>query len=302
MKTLLSGLFFLFTSLLCAQELNVSVKVAAPQLTTANPQVLKSLENDLQELMNQTQWTDVEYEDFERIQASFQINILTDDSRNTFKANIQMQVTRPVYGSNYNTVLFSFIDKDVKFKYEPYQPLQKSTNNYINELSSLFSFYAYIILGMDYDSFATLEGSAHFNTAQEIVNTLPIATASAMGGWQVADRANRGRSRYWFIENLQNSRMVPYREAMYTYHRQGLDVMSVNATGAREAILEALRKIKNSNDSYFNSLLIQIFGNSKRDELIEIFKAAPANERRQVRELMREIDKANAADYDILTS
>ena len=229
------------------------------------------------------------------------INIVSDDSRNTFEANVQMQVTRPVYASTYKTVLLTFLDKGVKFNYEPFQPLQKTTNNFVNGISSLFSFYAYMIIGMDYDSFEKMGGTNYYTIAQEIINVIPNQQAQAMSGWSPSEN-NNGRSRYWLLENLLNSRMVSFREGFYQYHRKGLDLMAEDPMNGRANILEALKKIRSSNEAYLNSFLVQIFCSTKRDEIIEIFKAAGRSERREVYEIMEEIDKSNAPEYKVLIS
>ena len=176
------------------QELQASVNISTPQVTTVDPKIFKNMQEDLEDMLNSQTWTNVRYEDHERIRVSFQINIVTDDSRNTFEANIQMQVIRPVYASNYQTVLFTFLDKGVKFNYEPFQPLQKTTNNFVNGMSSLFSYYAYMIIGLDYDSFERMEGTNHYTTAQEIMNVIPNQQAQAMSGWSPSEN-NNGRSR-----------------------------------------------------------------------------------------------------------
>lgn len=301
-KWLLISLCLLSTLGLQAQELEANVNISAPQVTTVDPKVFKSLESDIEDLYRSTSWTSTRYENHERIRTDFQINIVTDDSRNTYEANFQIQVTRPVYGSTYSTVLFTFIDKGVKFTYEPFQPLQKSTTNFVNGLSSLLSFYAYMIIGMDYDSFVNMGGSEYYASAEEIANTVPSQTADAMNGWTVTDRKNEGRTRYWLLENVTNSRMAPFREAIYLYHRKGLDLMADSPLQARSNILEALKKIQISNEKYFNSLLVQLFCNSKKDEIIEIFKPAKREERQEVYTIMKELDKSNASDYNVLNS
>ncbi len=285
-----------------AQELQASINISTPQVTTVDPKIFKTLQEDLQDMLNSQSWTNVRYEEHERIRANFQINIVSDDARNTFEANIQLQVTRPVYGSDYKTVLITFLDKGVNFTYEPYQPLQKTTTNFVNGLSSLFSFYAYMIIGLDYESFENLGGNNYFSIAQEIMNTIPNQQAQAMSGWLPSENKNNGRSRYWLLENLLNSRMTSFREGYYLYHRQGLDLMSTDPIKARANILEALKKIKISNDRYLNSFLVQVFCRAKQEEIIEIFKAAGRSERQEVYNLMEQIDKSNAPDYKVLIS
>src|SRR6056297_3904861 len=190
-----------------SQEITVDVNISTPQLTTVDPQIFEQLKNSIEGLFQNTRWTDVDYLPEERIEASMQINIKTDNERNEFKADIQIQTTRPVYGSTYKTPIISFVDKDINFRFDPFQPLQQSTNNYINQLSSLMSYYAYIFLAYDYDTFEKQGGSEYLTIAQEVANSIPNSTAGAMGGWPVGGSSNQGRTRYALLENMLNSRM-----------------------------------------------------------------------------------------------
>ncbi|NBC25017.1 MAG: DUF4835 family protein [Bacteroidetes bacterium] len=295
-------LFILLTQTLKSQEITLDVNISTPQLTTVDPQIFEQLENSIEGLFQNTRWTDVDYQPEERIEASMQINIKTDNQRNEFKADIQIQTTRPVFGSTYKTPVISFVDKDINFRFDPFQPLQRSTNNYVNQLSSLMSYYAYIFLAYDYDTFEKQGGSEYLTLAQEVANSIPNSTASAMGGWPIGGSSNQARTRYALLENMINSRMVSFREGLYMYHRQGLDLMHRNPTEARKNIMNALKQIEDANNQYFNSLVVQMFCNAKRRELIEIFKGAGRQERLQSHEVLTNIDAGNASDYKELGS
>ncbi len=291
-----------FSAFAQGQELDVDVNVSTPQLTTVDPKIFDQLKSNIENLYSSTRWTDVDYSSDERIEVSLQINIKSDNERNQFKADIQIQATRPVYGSEYVTTVISFVDKNVNFKFDPFQPMQKSTNNYINQLSSLLSYYAYIFLAYDYETFTEQGGSKYLTIAQEVANAIPNSTAQGMGGWLASGKSNQGRTRHSLLENLQNSRMVDFREALYVYHRKGLDLMSQNPAQARQNILTALEKISEANSQYFNSLVIQMFCNSKRKEMIEIFKGAGREERLRAHNLLTDIDASNSNDYSELSS
>jgi hypothetical protein len=284
------------------QELNVEVNVSTPQLTTVDPKVFDQLKSNIENLYSSTRWTDVDYSPEERIEVTMQINIKSDNDRNQFKADIQFQTNRPVYGSDYLTPVISFVDKNVNFKFDPFQPMQKSTNNYINQLSSLLSYYAYIFLAYDYETFSSQGGSKYLTIALEVANAIPNATAQGMGGWLASAKSNQGRTRHSLLENLQNSRMVEFRNAMYIYHRKGLDLMSQDPEQGRQNILTALEKISEANSQYFNSLVIQMFCNAKRKEMIEIFKGAGREERLKAHDLLTDIDASNSNDYSELSS
>jgi len=280
----------------------MDVNISTPQLTTVDPQIFEQLKNGIEGLFQNTRWTDVDYLPEERIEASMQINIKTDNERNEFKADIQIQTTRPIYGSTYKTPVISFVDKDINFRFDPFQPLQKSTNNYINQMSSLLSYYAYIFIAYDYETFSKQGGSQYFTLAQEVANSLPNSTARGMGGWPVGGSSNQSRSRFSLLENIINSRMVSFRDGLYIYHRKGLDLMHQNPAEARRNILDALEQIQSANRQYLNSLVVQMFFNAKRSELIDIFKGAGRQERLRSHDILTQIDAGNASDYSELSS
>jgi hypothetical protein len=285
-----------------AQEINLSVNVSTPQLTTVDPKVFTQLEESLEGLFQNTKWTDVDYDSKERIEATMQINIKSDNERNEFKADIQIQTSRPVYGASYQTPVISFVDKNINFTFEPFQPMQKSTNNYINPLSSLMSYYAYLFIAYDYETFTKQGGSEYFTLAQEVANSIPNSTARGMGGWNIGGGSNQSRTRFSLLENMINSRMVEFRNALYLYHRKGLDLMHKNPQQGRKNILDALRKIQTANNQYFNSLVVQMFTSAKRRELIEIFKGAGRQERLRSHDILTKIDPGNTSDYSELDS
>ncbi|HHS96096.1 MAG TPA: DUF4835 family protein, partial [Phaeodactylibacter sp.] len=204
-----------------AQELQANVSVNTPRLQKTDPQVFKELESAITEFLNAQKWTNDEFDHEERIQINIQLNIKEELANNQFKADLIIQSSRPVYGSDYQTVMLSTVDKDILFTYEQFQPIQYSQNSFIDNLSSLLSFYAYIVIGMDYDSFSPFGGDPYFLAAQEIANTIPTDNSGKYKGWRPIDGQ---RNRYWIIENFLNPRMRPIRQAIYDYHRLGLDI------------------------------------------------------------------------------
>jgi len=182
------------TTFAIAQELNVNVTVNTPNLTTVDPAVFKTLESSMQEFLTNQKWTDDVYEIDERIDINFVLTISSENSASNFSAELNVQATRPVYGSDYNTVILSHYDKDVSFTYEQYQPLQYSQGQYNGNLVSILTFYSYLAIGKDYDSFSPFGGEPYFQLAQEIVNTVPQSVANApKSGWRSIDNKNR----YW---------------------------------------------------------------------------------------------------------
>jgi hypothetical protein len=282
-----------------AQELNFSVKINTQRLQTVDPKVFETLEKTIQDFLNNTKFTDHIYETGERINCNLQLTIQQELSPTRFKADLAVQSSRPTYGSNYQTTMLNHQDRDVTFDYEQFQPLIFSRNAYNDNLSAVLSFYAYIILGLDYDSFSPLGGDPYFKVAQDILNNIPQGAAVANPGWRTLDG---NRSRYWIIENMLSPRVRAMRQAMYDYHRHGLDVMSKDPAAGRAIILQALDEIGQVNQVYPNSMVVQMFNQTKGTEVVEIFKGGSFQEKDRVIGVMTRIDPSNAARYRTVRS
>lgn len=277
-----------------AQELNVNVRINVQKLQSADPRVFETLESTVQEFFNNQKWTDDVYELEERISANVLITIQEELSPTTFKADIAIQASRPVYGADYETPLINHIDKGVTFFYEQFQPLQFSRNTYNDNLSSVLAFYAYIILGLDYDSFSPYGGEPYFQAAQDILNAVPQSAAAANPGWRSLDG---NRNRFWLIENILSPRVRPFRQAWYDYHRQGLDLCASDVATGRAIIAAGLEQVRNVDQAYPNSMIIQVFTDTKSQEILEIFKRGTPQEQNTVVQVMTRIDASNAAQY-----
>ncbi|NNE27471.1 MAG: DUF4835 family protein, partial [Saprospiraceae bacterium] len=178
MKYLICCLLFTLTSIKSiGQELNLNVQVKAPRLQLVDPRVFETLERDMYELINNTRWTDDEFEDFEKIEGNINVTITEELSNTSFRADFFIQTSRPVYNSNYKTQVLNFVDKDVTFTYRELQPLQNSYNTYIDQLSSLLTYYVYMILAADYDTYEPYGGDPHYQTVQNIINAIPPGVA-----------------------------------------------------------------------------------------------------------------------------
>ncbi len=279
------------------QELKATVKISAPRLQVTDARVIQTLERTINDFLNNMRWTDHPFESSERIECDFQINILEELGNNTFKADIALQSLRPVYGSHYKTALISHVDKDVIFSYEEYQPIEDSRNFFRDNLSALFTFYALLIVGSDFDSFEMLGGESYFRTAQGIISSIPPGIADQDKGWNaLSQRTNR----FWLMENILNPKVRTHREAIYQYHRYGLDMMQEDVSKALPVMKEALVRIDEVRDTYPNAVITRIFVNAKSDEVIEIFKGADRTLRSQVMQIMRRLDISNANKYNVL--
>lgn len=282
-----------------AQELNVNVTINTPKLQTADPKVFESLKTAIQEFYNNTKWTDDVVETLERISVNVTMTITEERSATEFKADFIIQASRPIYGTDQETVLLNHLDKDFTFAYEQFQPLQYTQNSFADNLTSILSFYAFIILGLDYDTFAPFGGEKQFQTAQEILNNVPQTITRNNPGWRSVEGS---RNRYWMIENILTPRVQPLRQALYDYHRQGLDKMHEEAVAGRTVIAQALETIATVDRNYPNSMIIQMLANAKSQEIIDLFAPAPSGERFKVADIMTRLDPANANRYRILRS
>ncbi len=290
---LLLALFFLFGTV-NAQELAVKVSINTPKLQTADPQVFQTLRTSIEEFMNNQKWTSDVFEQEERIKLDIVITISKELAANTFEADLSLQSIRPIFNSFYETPMFKHQDKDVTFTYEQYQPLEFSQTTYLNNLTSVLGYYAYLVLGMDYDSFSPFGGESFFQAAQDVVNRIPPNIASTVPGWRSTDG---NRNRYWLIENILSPRVRPFRQAIYDYHRQGLDIMGEDVAGGRAVMTQALESLNGVNRSYPNSMILQVFSNTKADEIIEIYKGAGSQEKSAITRTMEGIDPSRSSNY-----
>ncbi len=294
MKKMLFLFFVLAAVGLQAQELTFSVKINTLKLQTVDPKVFATLEQTVAEFLNNQKWTDEIFETNERINCNLVLTIQEELSPTSFKADLAIQASRPVYGSTYETRMLNHLDKEVTFSYEQFQPLIYSKNVFNDNLSSILAFYVYVILGMDADSFSLFGGDEHYQTAQEILNTVPQNVASSAAGWRSVEG---NRNRYWIIENILSPRVRALRQGLYEYHRQGLDMMSNDVNTGRAIVLQALEEVDKVNQSYPNAMIVQMFSNAKSDEIVEIFKRGTRQEQDRVVQIMTKVDATNASKY-----
>ncbi|GAB1397457.1 MAG TPA: DUF4835 family protein [Saprospiraceae bacterium] len=293
-NTFLAFIFILLTTTLHSQELLCKVVVNTPKLQTADPKVFQTLQTAIRDFMNNTAWTDVSYDNFEKIDVNITLNITEEVNANTFRGDFAIQMVRPVYNSDYKTPVFSYVDKDFAFIYEQYQPIQFSRGVFNDNLSSMLAFYAYYLIALDYDTFSALGGENYYLIAQDIINAIPQSVSGAFKGWKPSDG---NRTRYFLLENSLNPGMKAVRQGFYEYYRKGLDLMSQNPETGREGLMKCLEYCDATNRSYPNSSAVQIFCTTKGDEIINIFKAADAAQRAKVIQYMTRMDPANTNKY-----
>ena len=274
-RAVLVVVFFLVCLTTKAQELNCQVVVNAEKTGQANTQVFKTLQNSLTEFINQTRWTNKNFAPQERINCSMFINI-NDYSSNSFSGTIQVQSSRPVFGSTMVSPVFNFNDQQFGFQYTEYEPLQYNPTEFKSNLISVVSFYVYTILGLDADTFEEQGGTKYYEKANQIVNA---AQQGGNVGWTVNDG---NKSRYRLNNDLLSNSFTGYRKALYDYHRQGLDLMHMSPAEGKKGVATAVLDLERMNDRRPNSLLVRTFFDAKSDEVEEIFSGGPSVQIKEV--------------------
>jgi len=285
--------FFLFLGL-NAQELNCVVQVNSDQVQGTDKRVFDVLQTAIFEFMNNKKWTNDVFKNTERIDCNLLINITSRPSTDDFVATLQVTARRPVYKASYNSPLLNFKDEDFNFKYLENQPLDFAENNHLSNLTSMLAYYAYIIIGMDYDTFSPKGGTPYLQKALAIVNN---AQGASDRGWKAFDSDN---NRYWLIFNMLDAPFAGIRDVMYTYHLKGMDNMVSNKEGARAAILESMETLQKVHQVRPLSFNMRIFFNAKADEIIQIFKMAYPDEKAKVMQILELIDPTNSNKYQAI--
>lgn len=268
MRNIILFLVFLVSFSTISQELNCTVVVNAQLTGDENLQQFKVLENQLNEFVNNTKWTDKTFGTQERIDCNMVINI-TEYSNDLYRGSIQVQSARPVYGSSYTTPLYNFNDQDFSFRYIQFQNLIYNPNQFESNLISVLAFHVYMILGLDADSFKLKGGSQYFEQAQNIAN---FSQAEGFKGWKLEDGL---QTRFILINNMLSPTFEVYRQVIYKYHREGLDLMSQDDTKAKQNIADAIILFNQIHKSRPNSFLVRTFFDAKSDEIGQIFTGGP---------------------------
>jgi hypothetical protein len=275
-----------------AQELNCRVVIESRQIQTTERTIFQEMETSFTQFMNDRQWTDDEFEREEKINCNIIITLESQPSIGNYTATVQVLSARPIFGASYETVLFNFADRDWAFEYTQSQPLNYNDNTYISNLTSLMAFYAYMIIAYDYDSFESLGGDEYFNKAQQVVNN---AQQAGNKGW---NQFNSNRNRFWLVENTLNPQMKPFRNAFYEYHRLGLDLFAVDADASRTTIEKAVKDIHAVNRIKPRSIYTISFLDAKYNEFVNIFTEGNLATRRNVYNLLKDIDPSRGSDYE----
>ena len=257
-------IFFVFNHKIISQELNAQVIVNSNLVNQTNQQIFQTLEKSLNEFLNNQSWTNKEFLSNEKITCSF-IFTLSSYKNDKFEGTLQVQSQRPVFDSNYDSPVLNFLDKDIEFKYQEFQPLFFNKSSFESNLVSIVSYYSFLIIGLDMDTFKLNGGSFSFDNAQTIVN---LARQSGFKGWNPNES---DRNRFWLIESILSNSFNDYRKSLYIYHKMGLDFMTINNFEAKISILESINNLEKVYNVRPDSYLLQIFFDAKSDEIVNVF-------------------------------
>ena len=265
-----------------AQELDAQVIINSDLVNQTNQQIFKTLERSLSEFINTQVWSNKEFLNSEKITCSFIFN-LSGYSNDQFEATLQVQSQRPVFDSNYDSPTLNFLDKDVVFSYQEFQPLFFNKSSFESNLVSLISFYANIIIGLDADSFELKGGDRFFEQAFQIVN---LAQITSRKGWKPSDGR---RNRFWLIDSLRSNSFREYRIVFYSYHREGLDQMTSNPKKGKIALMKSIQKLEPLFERRPNTFLIQIFFDAKVEEIVNLFREGPKVDFKKTENILKKI-------------
>ncbi len=289
MNKIVVFILLLSFGILQAQELNCTVTVNAEKLSNSNQQVFKSLETSLGEFVNQTHWTTKTFKQNEKIDCSMYISILSNTS-DQFVASIQVQSSRLIYNSTYSSPILNYNDKDFNFSYTGFESLNLNPNSFDSNLVSVISYYCYVILGMDADSFVPLSGDSYYATAQNIAN---LAQQSGYKGWNQADG---NQNRYYLINDLLSPAYGELRQSIYGYH-SGLDTMNQDLKASKEKIKVSLINLEKLNSSKPNAFLTRVFFDAKSDEIVSIFSGGPSISISELIDSLNKISPLNSTKW-----
>ena len=278
-----------------AQELFCNVQINSSQVQTSDRKVFSTMQTAVYEFINNTKWTNTKIQNEERIECSILINISKKISNDEFEGSIQIQSTRPIYGTSYKSTLFNYLDNNFRFKYLEYQSLEFSEVTHMSNLTSFLAFYVNIILGLDFASFSEDGAYQYFNMAQKIVNNAQNARET---DWKAFES---DKNRYWLVHDLMDQRYTDYHTTIYRYHRLGMDQLGEEPDDARYEITEALESLKSIYRQNASAFILKLFFDAKSDEIVKIYSEAFPNEQARIIKTLVEIDPAHSSKYQAIT-
>ena len=296
MKKIVILLFIVhFSFILHAQELLCNVRVNSSQVQTSDRKIFQTMQTEIYEFINNKIWSSAKIENEERIECTILINISKKISNDEYEGSIQIQSTRPIYGTSYKSTLFNYLDNNLRFKYIEYQSLEFSDVTHMSNLTSVLAFYVNIILGLDFAAFSEEGGNEYFNIAQRIVNNAQNAPEQ---GWKAFES---DKNRYWLAYDLIDPRYSEFHMALYRYHRVGLDKLGEDPEDARFEITEAIEGLKSIYRENSSAFVLKLFFDAKADEIVNIYSEAFPNEQARIIKTLVEIDPLHSSKYQAIT-
>lgn len=295
--------FFIFSTV-SAQEIQarITVNINKDKVgTQIDRKVFQTLQTQLTNLINSRKWTSDAFQPSEKIQCNFLLNINEAIGQNLFRATLTIQAARPAFNSTYQCPLVNFIDDNLYFRYQEFQPVEFNENRVqgndplASNLTAVMAYWVYMILGFDYDSFSLRGGDIHFQKAQNIVNNAP--EAGEISGWKNYENL---RNRYWLSENVSNNRFALFHDALYSYYRSGMDIFYENENEGRKGILNCLNFLNTLNTENPNSMIMQFFFQGKSTEIVKVFSKASKEIKDKALNLLLKLDITNARLYNEL--
>ncbi|TXJ22544.1 MAG: DUF4835 family protein [Chitinophagaceae bacterium] len=282
-----------------SQELQAKLTVLTSKISTnVDKKIFQTLQTALVNFVNNRKWTKDAFQSNEKIQCNFLLNVEQELGNNMYKGSLTVQAARPIFNSSYDSPLINFIDDNVVFRYQEFQPVEFNENRVqgndptVANLPAIMAYYINIILGLDYGSFALRGGDTYFQKAWNIVNNAP--ENRDITGWRSYESQ---RNRYWLAENLNNNRYALIHDALYSYYRSGMDLFYENEDEARNGILNSLNFLNTLNKENPNSMILQFFLQGKSSELIKVFSRADKDKKTRAADILAKIDITNGNAY-----
>lgn len=282
-----------------SQEIQARLTVMTNKISTAiDKKIFMTLQTALTNFLNQRKWSTDVYAPNEKIQCNFLLSVEQELGNNVYKGRLTVQAARPVYNTTYDSPIINFIDDDVVFRYQEFQPIEFNENRIQGNdpmaanLPAILAYYVNTILGLDYDSFAPRGGDAYFKKAWNIVNNAP--ESRDITGWRSFESL---RNRYWLAENFNSNRFALIHDVLYAYYRTGLDLFYDNEEEGRAGVLNSLNFLNTINSENPNSMLIQFFFQGKSAELVKVFSKAKTDSKARARDILSRLDITNSSAY-----
>jgi len=281
------------------QEIQARLTISADKISTqVDKKIFQTLQTALVNFLNNRKWTNDAFQPNEKIQCNFLLTLEQDLTNNMYKGKLTVQAARPIYNTTYDSPIINFLDDNIIFRYQEFQPIEFNENRIQGNdpiaanLTAIFAYYINMILGLDYDSFSLRGGDVYFQKAWNIVNNAP--EGRDISGWKSFESQ---RNRYWLAENMNNNRFALMHDVLYAYYRSGMDIFYENENEGRNGIMNSLNFLNTINAENPNSMIMQFFFQGKSSELVKVFSKANADMKSRVKDILTKLDITNVSAY-----